>query len=145
MTGFDFSPLNRSCIGFERLARAAQTAGRGDTGSFPPYDIVKTGSDAYAVTLAVAGFDADDLDVEVKDAVLTITGRKQADTAASDGAAVLYRGIAQRDFVRRFHLADHVKVSGAALSNGLLTVTLAREVPEAAKPRSVPITTAQAA
>lgn len=144
MTGFDFSPLNRSCIGFERLARAAQAAGPGEAGSFPPYDIVKTGSDAYTVTLAVAGFDAEGLDVVVKDAVLTISGRKQAD-AASDGAAVLYRGIAQRDFVRRFHLADHVKVSGAALSNGLLTVTLAREVPEAAKPRSVPITTAQAA
>ncbi|KJS44371.1 MAG: hypothetical protein VR70_01635 [Rhodospirillaceae bacterium BRH_c57] len=145
MTGIDFSPLNRSCIGFERLARAAKTAGPGDSGAFPPYDIVKTGSDAYAVTLAVAGFDAADLDIEVNDAVLTITGRKQADAPSSEGAAVLYRGIAQRDFMRRFHLADHVKVSGAALSNGLLTVTLAREVPKAVTPRTVPITTARAA
>lgn len=138
-TAFDLSPLARSAIGFERLARLAEASARPDA-AYPPYDILRTADDAYAVRLAVAGFEPGDLDVEVKDSTLTITGRRQGQRA-SEGTTVLYRGIAQRDFQRRFVLADHVKVCGATLSDGLLTVTLTREVPEAAKPRSVPIST----
>lgn len=140
MTAFDFSPLFRSTVGFDRLARMAEASARADS-AYPPTDIVRTGKDAYAITLAVGGFEPDDLAIEVKDAQLLITGRKQ-DKGASEEAEVLYRGIAQRDFARRFTLADHVKVCGASLSNGLLTITLAREVPEAAKPRAIPITSA---
>lgn len=138
MTAFDFSPLFRSTVGFDRLARLAEASARADS-AYPPTDIVRTGKDAYAITLAVAGFEPDDLSIEVKDALLTITGRKQ-DKAAGEETEVLYRGIAQRDFARRFTLADHVKVRDAALSNGLLTISLIREVPEAAKPRAIPIT-----
>lgn len=140
MTAFDFSPLFRSTVGFDRLARLAEASARADS-AYPPCDIVRTAPDSYAITLAVAGFDADDLAIEVKDALLTITGRGRG-TDASDETEVLYRGIARRDFTRRFTLADHVKVHGASLSNGLLTISLAREVPEAALPRAIPITTA---
>lgn len=145
MQAFDLSPLFRSTVGYDRLAHMAEAARRGHDGTatYPPYNIEKRGDDGYAITLAVAGFAPDDLSVEVEDAVLTVRGRK-ARQDAGDGAEAdyLHRGIALRDFVRRYQLADHVRVDGADLDNGLLTVRLHREVPEAAKPRRIPVSRA---
>jgi len=140
MQAFDLSPLFRSTVGYDRLAHLAEAARRGNDGaaSYPPYNIEKRGDDGYAITLAVAGFAPDELTVEVEDAVLTVAGRKaRADAAAEP--ELLHRGIAFRDFVRRFQLADQVKVDGADLDNGLLTVRLHREAPLAAKPRQIPV------
>lgn len=137
MDGFDFSPLFRSTIGFDRLMRLADTATRLDGGnSYPPYNIESTGENAYRLTMAVAGFAADDLDITVKENTLVITGKSQKD---DESVQYLYRGIARRAFERRFQLADHLKVVGASLDNGLLHVELAREVPEAMKPRKIAI------
>ena len=137
MTAFDLSPLFRSTIGFDRLMRLADAATRSDaSASYPPYNIEKTGEDAYRLTMAVAGFAADDLDITVKENTLVITGKSQKD---DESVQYLYRGIARRAFERRFQLADHLKVVGASLDNGLLHVELAREVPEAMKPRKIAI------
>lgn len=158
MSQFDFAPLFRAGVGFDRLARLAETAlqqASEQSTAYPPYNIEKHGEDAYAITLAVAGFAESDLDIEITGEMLTVRGsRKTAETAQADspespaadssaparpGRQVLHRGIAERDFVRRFQLADHMRVTGAGLENGLLTITLLREVPEAAKPRHIPI------
>ncbi len=137
MDGFDFSPLFRSTIGFDRLMRLADTATRVDgTGSYPPYNIEVTGENAYRLTMAVAGFSADDLDITVKDNALLVNGKAHKDEEAT---RYLHRGIARRAFERRFQLADHIKVAGASLDNGLLHVDLVREVPEAMKPRKIGI------
>ena len=136
MTTFDFSPLFRSAIGFDRLARLANSAATSAEASYPPYNIEKADDDAYRLTMAVAGFGADDLDLVAKDNTLIITGRV-ADGAPK--AELLYRGIAGRPFERRFVLADHVVVEGADLRNGLLHVMLKRVVPEALKPRRIEI------
>ena len=136
MTGLDFAPLFRTAIGFDRLARLADTAASTAEASYPPYNIEKTGDDSYRLTMAVAGFGPDDIELVVKDNTLVVSGR-----IASEGekAEVLYRGIAGRAFERRFVLADHIVVEGADLRNGLLHVGLKRVVPEALKPRRIAI------
>jgi molecular chaperone IbpA len=138
MDRFDFSPLFRSTIGFDRLARLVDSATRVDSGaaSYPPYNIEKTGEDSYRLTMAVAGFSQDELDITVHEGTLIVTGKAQN---ADGNGRYLHRGIARRAFERRFSLADHIKVSGASLDNGLLHVDLVREIPEAMKPRTVKI------
>ncbi len=140
MTNFDFAPLFRNAIGFDRLARivdhAVQTA-PATAQSYPPYNIEKLGEDAYRLTMAVAGFAPEEIELTVKDNTLFVTGRPaQAETPQAE---LLYRGIAARAFERRFALADHIVVEGADLRNGLLHVGLKRVVPEALKPRRIPI------
>jgi len=135
MNALDFSPLFRSTIGFDRLMQLADSAMRTD-GGYPPYDIEVTGENAYRLTMAVAGFAGDELDISVKENELQVTGRaKQGD----EQTRFLHRGLARRAFDRRFQLADHIKVAGAALEHGLLHVDLVREIPEAMKPRKIEI------
>ena len=142
MDRFDFSPLFRSTIGFDRLTRLVDAATRVDSASlaYPPYNIEKTGEDAYRLTMAVAGFSPAELDITVQENTLLVTGKAQKEDENS--GAYLHRGIARRTFERRFSLADHMKVVGASLDNGLLYVDVVREVPEAAKPRTIKIGTA---
>lgn len=145
MRAFDLSPLLRSSIGFDRVNQLFELANRMDDAatSYPPYNIEKRGEDAYRITMAVAGFSQDELDVTVKENSLIVTGRA-AEQPATDGEPVsyLHRGIARRAFERRFELADTVKVVGAELKDGLLHIALNREVPEAKKPRQIQISTA---
>jgi len=137
MRTYDFSPLYRSAIGFDRLAQLFDEAARGDTQvSYPPYNIELVNEDKYRIIMAVAGFDRSELEIETERDTLKIVGRKQKDDAKR---TFLHRGIAARDFEHRFQLADHVKVVGARLDNGLLNIELAREVPEALKPRRIAI------
>jgi len=137
MNSFDFAPLYRSAIGFDRLAQLMDNALRADSQpSYPPYNIELTEEDKYRITMAVAGFDRSELDIEVEQDGLKIVGRKQRPTTK---ATFLHRGIAARDFEHRFQLAEHVKVVGASLENGLLSIDLVREVPEAMKPRRISI------
>ncbi len=137
MTTFDFAPLFRTAIGFDRLARLMDTAMSGsDAPSYPPYNIEKTGEDAYRLTMAVAGFRPEDLDLVAKDNTLVVSGKVNGEGQKSD---MLYRGIAGRAFERRFVLADHIVVEGADLKNGLLHVALKRVIPEALKPRRIAI------
>jgi molecular chaperone IbpA len=138
MDRFDFSPLFRSTIGFDRLTRLVDAANRVDNAAlaYPPYNIEKTGEDAYRLTMAVAGFAPDEIDVTVHEGTLLVAGKAKND---ADENRFLHRGIARRAFERRFSLADHIKVSGASLDNGMLHVDLVREVPEAAKPRKIDI------
>jgi molecular chaperone IbpA len=143
MATVDFAPLFRTAIGFDRLARLVDTASAGqEAQSYPPYNIEKIGDDSYRLTMAVAGFRPDDLDLTVKDNTLVVSGR-----VANDGpkAEILYRGIAGRAFERRFALADHIVVEGADVENGLLHVGLKRVVPEALKPRKIVVGTASPA
>lgn len=139
-TNFDFSPLLRSSVGFENLNRLLDSVTRAAEGdnSFPPYNIEKLGSDAYRITMAVAGFARAELDITVQENTLVVTG-KAADEAQPAERSFLHRGIAKRAFERRFQLADVIKVTGASFENGLLNIELAREVPEHKKPRTVPI------
>jgi molecular chaperone IbpA len=132
---YDFAPLYRTAIGFDRLARLVDTLPQDATG-YPPYNIEKTGEDTYRVTLAVAGFGPDDIDLTVKDNALLVTGK----AAEEPKAEYLHRGIAARAFTRRFLLAEHMVVEGADITNGLLHVALRRVVPESAKPRRIPVT-----
>jgi len=140
MRNFDLSPLYRSTVGFDRVFGMLDSLGNFEGGAptYPPYNIERTGENAYRVTLAVAGFGENDITVEVKEGTLTVSGKKE-ETSESEGKAVLYRGIAARSFERRFQLADHVQVTGASLENGLLHVDLVREIPEAMKPRTIAI------
>ena len=142
MDRFDFSPLFRSTIGFDRLTRLADAAMRVDNASvgYPPYNIEKTGEDMYQLTMAVAGFSPDELDVTVQENSLVVTGKAKKDEHES---RYLHRGIARRAFERHFSLADHIKVAGATVANGMLHVDLAREIPEAAKSRKISIGTGQ--
>jgi molecular chaperone IbpA len=134
---FDFSPLFRSTIGYDRLMQLADAATRFESGDgYPPYNIESTGENAYRLTMAVAGFAADEIDVTVKENALLVTGRSKKE---DEKKAYLYRGIARRAFERRFQVADHIKVVGASLDNGLLHVDLVREIPEAMKPRKIEI------
>src|ERR1700747_3450803 len=139
MDRFDFSPLFRSTIGFDRLTRLVDAATRVDSASlaYPPYNIETTGEDAYRLTRAVAGFSPAELDITVQENTLLVTGKAQKED--ENGGAYLHRGIAGRSFERRFSLADHMKVTGASLNNGLLHVDVVREVPEAAKPPPIKI------
>ncbi len=136
---FDLTPLYRSTVGFDRLASMLESMGHaeGNGTGYPPYNIERIGDDEYRVTMAVAGFSPEELNVEVKENSLTISANK-AEKPGSD-SSVLYRGIASRNFERRFQLADFVKVTGASLENGLLHVELKRELPEAKKPRTIEI------
>jgi molecular chaperone IbpA len=142
MDRFDISPLFRSTIGFDRLTRMVDAATRVDTASlaYPPYNIEKTGEDAYRLTMAVAGFSEDELGITAQENTLLVTGKAKKE---EDENRYLHRGIARRAFERRFSLADHIKVVGASLVNGMLHVDLVHEVPEAAKPRKVQIGTGQ--
>jgi molecular chaperone IbpA len=137
MSTFDFSPLYRTVVGFDRLASLIDTATRLDGAQgYPPYNIEQSIEDdnAYAIELAVAGFAEADLDLEVKEGQLIVVGKKDG---GDTGRKFLHRGIAERGFIRRFQLADHVVVSGANLKNGLLRIELKRELPEAMKPRKI--------
>ena len=134
MNALNLSPLFRTAIGFDRLARMLDTAASADV-SYPPYNIERTGEDSYRLTMAVAGFGPDDVEITVKDNALHVAGR----VATPANGEVLYRGIAGRPFERRFVLAEHIVVDGADLQNGLLHVALKRVVPEALKPRRIAI------
>jgi molecular chaperone IbpA len=139
MRAFDFAPLLRSSIGFENLNRLVDLATRDATAeAFPPYNIEKVGEDAYRISMAVAGFSREELDLTVQDNNLVITGRA-AQEAEGEKREFLHRGIAKRAFERRFQLADTIKVTGASYENGLLNVELVREVPEHKKPRKIEI------
>ena len=143
MRTLDLSPLYRSAVGFDRLAGLLESAARTsqETG-WPPYNIETTGENAYRIEIAVAGFKPDELNIEVKENLLTVTGRKTANDDAQK--TYLHRGLAERDFERRFQLADYVIVSDANLDNGLLSIELKRELPETLKPRRIAIGTASA-
>ncbi|GIK81730.1 MAG: Hsp20 family protein [Pseudorhodoplanes sp.] len=136
---FDLTPFYRSTVGFDRLFNMLDQAGGVDSApSYPPYNIERTGENAYRISVAVAGFAENELNIEVKENTLTIRGEKQSKTEEKAGQ-VLYQGIAARAFERVFQLADFVQVKGAKLENGLLHVDLVREIPEAKKPRQIPI------
>jgi molecular chaperone IbpA len=135
---FDYSPFHRSSIGFDRLFRLLDEAASGETQSYPPYNIERLSENDFRITMAVAGFKADEIAIEAKGNALTITGKK-ADKPENNGE-FLHQGIAARSFERRFQLADYVEVKGAELDNGLLHVSLHREVPETLKPRQIAIT-----
>lgn len=138
MRQFDLAPLYRNTVGFDRLFSMLDNLVSVDAApTYPPYNIERTGENAYRISIAVAGFTEDDLSIEVKESALSIRGEKKvADERKAD---VLYQGIAARTFERRFQLADGVQVTGAALENGLLHVDLVREIPEAKKPRQIQI------
>jgi molecular chaperone IbpA len=138
MRHFDLSPLYRSTVGFDRLATVLDQVMSADVGSntYPPYNIEKTGEDAYRITIAVAGFSEDELTIETREGQLVVSGRK---AEAEDKGTFLHRGIATRAFERRFQLADHVRAVEATTVNGLLHIDLVREVPEALKPRKIEI------
>jgi len=140
MRTFDFAPLYRSTVGFDRMFSMFDQLGgvEGSAPSYPPYNIERASENAYRISVAVAGFTDADLSIETKENRLTIRGEKQANDEERT-ADVLYQGIAARAFERGFELADYVKVKGANLENGLLHVDLVREIPEAMKPRSIPI------
>jgi molecular chaperone IbpA len=142
MDRFDFSPLFRSTIGFDRLTRLVDAAARVDNTAlaYPPYNIEKTGEDAYRLTMAVAGFSPEEIDVTAHENALLVTGKAKKE---DENGRYLHRGIARRAFERRFSLADHIKVVGASLVNGMLHVDLVHEVPESAKPRKIQIGTGQ--
>src|SRR5512139_1857403 len=143
MRTFDFAPLYRSVVGFDRLANlleaaATETAPAG----YPPYNIERTGENEYRIEIAVAGFRPEELNVEVKENLLTVQGRKAAN---DDTRRYLHRGLAERNFERRFQLADYVVVTDAKLADGLLSISLRRELPEALKPRRIEVQTGERA
>lgn len=133
-TAFDFSPLYRSSIGFDRVVNLLKNAPQAFD-NWPPYDIERRGENAYRVTIAVTGFSEDELDISHEPNLLVVTGQRKE----PEEVEYLHRGLAARPFARRFELADHMKVAGASLRNGLLTIDLVREVPEEVKPRRITI------
>ena len=137
MRGYDFSPFRRSTVGFDRLFDYLESASRAEQDNYPPFDIEKLSDDTYRITIAVAGFKRDELDLVAHQNMLTVTGRR-SEQRGRDGS-YLHMGIASRAFERRFELADFVQVTGADLADGLLTIDLAREIPEAMKPRKIGI------
>jgi molecular chaperone IbpA len=142
MRSIDFSPLYRSVVGFDRLAALLDSAAASaEPAGYPPYNIETVGDNAYRIEIAVAGFRPDELNLEVKENVLTVQGRKAAN---DDQRRFLHRGLAERNFERRFQLADYVVVTDADLSDGLLRISLKRELPEAMKPRRIEIKSAAA-
>ena len=139
MTTFDFSPLFRTSVGYDRLASLLNSASRLEQGAgFPPYNIQRAGEDHYRITMAVAGFSESELSITTENNRLVVTGEKPEEKE-DENNAFLYRGIATRSFERRFNLAEHVRVTGARLDNGLLHIELEREIPEAMKPRTIEI------
>jgi molecular chaperone IbpA len=141
MRTLDFSPLYRSVVGFDRLADLLDAATTETANGYPPYNIERTDENTYRIDIAVAGFKPDELTIEVKENLLTVQGRKPAN---DEPRRYLHRGLAERNFERRFQLADYVLVSDAQLSDGLLSVSLRRELPEALKPRKIEIATPKA-
>lgn len=139
MRSFDLSPLFRSSVGYDGMARMLNNMTQEPAPSYPPYNIERLNEDGYRITMAVAGFSENDLNIEVKENQLTISGKVVKDEDESKDRQYLHRGIAERAFERRFSLADHVKVTGADLENGLLHIDIVREVPEAKKPRTIPV------
>ena len=135
MRSIDFSPLYRSAIGFDRLATLIESAASNGNSGYPPYNIEQLGDSDYRISMAVAGFTQEELELSFQENLLTVKGSKQANTERN----YLYQGIAERGFERRFQLADYVRVKGADLKNGLLHIDLVREVPEAMKPRKIEI------
>jgi molecular chaperone IbpA len=141
MRTYDLTPFYRSTVGFDRFfSLLDQASGDGSPG-YPPYNIERTSENDYRISVAVSGFSQNELSIVAKENTLTIRGEKAANQNAPDKSEVLYRGIAARTFERAFQLADFVQVKNASLENGLLHVDLVREIPEAKKPRSIPITT----
>jgi len=138
MRTYDLSPLFRSSVGFDRLARLMDTQLRAEDSAptYPPYNIERTGEDTYRITMAVAGFNDSEIEIVQQENGLTVTGKQAKEETPKN---FLYRGIAARPFERRFELAEYIRVGGASLENGLLHVELVREVPEAVKPRSIKI------
>ncbi len=141
MRTIDFSPLYRSVVGFDRLADLLDAATTETANGYPPYNIERTAENAYRIEIAVAGFKPEDLNIEVKENLLTVQGRKVANDEAK---RYLHRGLAERNFERRFQLADYVVVTDAGLADGLLSISLQRELPEALKPRRIEIGVAPA-
>lgn len=137
MRPFDFAPLYRSTIGFDRLAQLFDNTGPESEGGYPPYNIERIAENQYRITMAVAGFSEDEIGIEVKDTALSVKGEKKPDDGERQ---YLHRGIAGRSFERRFQLADFVEVKGASLKDGLLSVELQRNIPERMKPRTITIT-----
>ncbi|WP_017444999.1 Hsp20 family protein [Gayadomonas joobiniege] len=147
MKTFDFTPLYRSFIGFDHLADLMDSAARTDkSAGYPPYNIETTGDDKYRITLAVAGFGEDELEIKLENNTLVVTGQKADQTVDENTADAskrfLYKGISERNFERKFQLSDHIKVSGANMDKGLLYIDLYRQVPEALKPKNIPINAA---
>ena len=137
VTRFDLTPLYRSSIGFDRLAGMLDEAASFETPAYPPYNIERLSENEYRITMAVAGFSPSDIAIETKGNALTVTGKKAEKVETK--TEFLHQGIASRVFERRFQLADHVEVTGADLENGLLHISLKREIPEAMKPRTIPV------
>lgn len=141
MTNIDLTPLYRTVVGFDRLANMIDQASRLDgSQGYPPYNIERVADDAFAIEIAVAGFTEADLDIETREGLLTIAG-KRGESEDADGRNFLHRGIAQRSFIRRFQLADHVIVTSATLAHGVLRIDLVREIPEEKKARRIEIGT----
>ena len=139
MTTFDFSPLFRNTVGFDRMAQMLDHSNRNEnTNSYPPYNIETRDENHYRISMAIAGFSQNDIDIEFEKNSLTITGRK-VEEETQNSKEFLYRGIANRAFKRSFKLADHIKVSGASMENGLLHIDLELEIPEEMKPRKISI------
>jgi molecular chaperone IbpA len=145
MRSYDLTPLLRSTVGFDRMARVMDSLARMDEQSvgYPPYNIEKLGEDNYRITMAVAGFGEDEIEITALDGSLVVRGEAKAQEE-QEGSTYLHRGIARRAFERRFDLAEFIKVTGASLENGLLHIELVREVPEARKPRTIEITGSKA-
>jgi molecular chaperone IbpA len=143
MRTFDLSPFYRSTVGFDRLFNLLDSTTAGEAQTYPPYNIERTGENAYRITMAVAGFGEADLAIEAKENTLTVKGEKKVEGEKKE-SEFLYRGIGARAFERRFQLADHVEVKGANLENGLLHIDLVREIPDAKKPRQITISNATA-
>jgi molecular chaperone IbpA len=138
-SAFDFSPFRRSTVGFDRLFDMLENSALGQPQeNYPPFDLIKDGDNEYRIELAVAGFKPEELDITAQQNVLIVTGRK-SDESEEKGSNYVYRGIATRSFERRFALADHIKVTGADIKDGLLSISLVREIPEAMKPRKIDI------
>lgn len=140
LTKFDLTPFNRASVGFDRLFNTLdrQFANSVST-SYPPYNIIQENENSYKIEIAVAGFREDEIDITVKDYSLTVTGEQKRDENV-EGLTYLHKGISARNFTRSFTLGDHVEVKSATVQNGLLVINLEREVPEAAKPKKIPIT-----
>lgn len=139
MSTIDLTPIYRTMVGFDRMANMIDTAARLDGAQgYPPYNIERVAEDAFAIEVAVAGFTEADIDIETKEGLLTVAAKKEGDENSED-REFLHRGIAQRSFIRRFQLADHVVVTAASLEHGVLRISLVRELPEAKKPRKIAI------
>ncbi len=142
-SAFDFSPFRRSTVGFDRLFDMLENSSLGQSQeNYPPFDLIKKGDNDYSIQLAVAGFKPDEIDITAQQNVLIVSGRKSEESDEKDGDFI-YRGIANRSFERRFALADHIQVRGADLKDGLLSIDLVREIPEAMKPRKIDISGSQ--